>query len=228
MLSALDFSRTRLSLSRPITDYAKVRLLIGRVRRNAAWQVNATLRDKQYLDIGCGPNVHPAFVCLDWQWFPGIDLVWDVTRGLPLPNEHLLGVFTEHMLEHIPIVRAAAVLKEIHRVVKPNGNIRIVVPNLETYVRHYLDGLRMPYDDDDRVRFAPACPVYTPAMSINRIMHEHGHRFIYDFRTLEQLLDSAGFREIREVSFRQGRDKVLAMRDTPFREVESLYVEAVR
>jgi hypothetical protein len=62
-------------------------------------------------------------------------------------------------------------------------------------------------------------------MGVNRIMHSHGHQFIYDFETLRLMLGRVGFEEVSKVSFMRGSDDRLLL-DTPRRAVESLYVEA--
>src|SRR5262245_15606425 len=91
------------------------------------------------LQIGCGPNLAPQFVNLDYHWCPGVDVCWDITRGLPFPSSIFRGIFTEHCLEHISFDQCAAVLNEVRRVLVPSGVLRIVVPDgqhvIETYTR---------------------------------------------------------------------------------------------
>src|SRR5690348_3450498 len=123
MTLALDFSHTRLSLSRPVTSYSKVQHLVGALRRNGRWQINAAVLAKRFLDIGCGPNTNENFVNLDWEWRPGVDVVWDVTRGIPLPSGSLEGIFSEHCLEHLPLELTQGVLAEAHRLLRANGVI---------------------------------------------------------------------------------------------------------
>ena len=63
-------------------------------------------------------------------------------------------------------------------------------------------------------------------ISINRIFR-YGHHFIYDFETMEYMLRTVGFKDIRKEKFGSGRDPML-LRDSKLREVESLYVECIK
>jgi hypothetical protein len=54
----------------------------------------------------------------------------------------------------------------------------------------------------------------------------HGHRWMYDFETLEKCLGEVGFRDIRRKAFQASGHPRLAAMDNPEREYETLYVEA--
>jgi predicted SAM-dependent methyltransferase len=150
-------------------------------------------------------------------------MCWDATRGLPLPDRWLGGVFSEHMIEHIPFEQAQAVLRELKRVMKPGAWLRIVVPGLEAYTEPYEAARR---GGPDEMPVKPAMDGdYTPAMAINEIFYDWGHRFIYDAATLELSLRKAGFTEVERRSFGEGADPRLLI-DTPERRHESIYVEA--
>lgn len=169
----------------------------------------------------------PGYCNLDYDWRPGVDVCWDVTKGLPFPDGHVGGIFTEHMLEHFDHAAACAFLGECYRVMKPKSIIRIVVPDGEIYVDEYVKHRRgessaMPYWEADRTAHA-ATPIY----SINRIFRSHGHQFIWDAEALGAALKAAGFAAIEKMSFGHGRNPVLVL-DAAHRAVESLYVEAAR
>jgi predicted SAM-dependent methyltransferase len=201
--------------------------LVGALIRNRRFHIrNDAIARKEYLDIGCGPRTHNSYINLDYAWRPGIDICWDVTKGLPLPNESVRGVFTEHCLEHLPFMAVDGVLADCWRVLKPGGTIRVIVPDGELYLRRYCGSLAgettssLPYADGDRYQ-----GLYSPMMSVNRIFRSHGHQFIYDFDTLRQLLLKNGFIDVQKEQCGSGRDRELLI-DTEARAVESLYVEA--
>ena len=113
----MNFKNTRLSWRRPIASYSKVRWVIGALARNqAALLDRARISGKEYLDIGCGPNVHDGFTNLDYDWHPKIDMCWDVTKGLPLPDRAVKGIFSEHCFEHLRFEAIGFVLEECQRV----------------------------------------------------------------------------------------------------------------
>lgn len=199
--------------------------LLGHLIRNR----RIFVRHKQpgcYLNLGCGKTPAPGFCNLDYYWHPGIDVCWDVTRGLPFEDGYFGGGFSEHMLEHVDFDRALALLKECRRVLRPGGLLRLVVPDGELYLALYaahLDGqpVQLPYAEDDRASFA----FVTPMVSVNRIFRFHGHRFIWDYETLRLALLHAGFSEVWKSRFGESEDRRLLC-EQERRAVESLYVEA--
>jgi predicted SAM-dependent methyltransferase len=94
-----------------------------------------------YLNVGCGKKYNK-----EWT---NIDMVSDsphVTRcslikGIPFKDNTFDVVYHSQVLEHIPKENAAFFMKECYRVLKPNGVIRVVVPDLENIAREYLKQL---------------------------------------------------------------------------------------
>ena len=220
------------SFRRPLTSYAKVQAWMGRAIRNRPFQLRRPrVRGAAYLDIGCGLNTHAGFINLDYLWHPGVDVCWDIGRGLPFGDGTMQGVFSEHCLEHFPLTAVRPLLREIRRVLAPGGTARIVVPDAELYLRTYvrqIDGdasQSFPFQGQENLD-AP----WSPMLSVNRIFYQDreslfGHRTMYDFRFMAQLLREAGFDHVIRCDFSSGRDPRLLI-DTPDRRVESLYVEA--
>lgn len=221
-----------LSRQRPLTSYAKVQALVGGLIRNRRFQLGRPwVRSGTHLDIGCGLNAHPGLINLDYLWHPGVDVCWDITRGLPFAPASLRGVFSEHCLEHFPLPAVRRLLREIRRVLAPDGTARIIVPDGELYLRTYAAQLAgdhsrtFPYQAEEQAR-----DLWSPMVSVNRIFYQDreslfGHRTIFDFQLLELLLREAGFTRVVRCDFLTGADSTLLV-DTPDRRVESLYVEA--
>jgi len=209
---------------RPLTSYAKVQAFITPLARGKSWAIRKTrIKDKTLLNIGCGPNSKDNFINLNFEWTPGIDICWDITaERIPLASNSMEGIFTEHCLEHITFEQCFENLKEFHRLLKPGGTIRIVVPDAEVYFDLYQarktnKSVQLPYGENEE----------TPVISINRIFRSHEHLFIYDFETMALLLQKAGFHGMKKESFGTGRDSRLLI-DQASRAVESLYVEATK
>lgn len=216
-------------LLRPsIWDYHFARRFYGHLIRNRKFQLRSRrLTSKSYLNAGCGGNPRQGFINLDYGWHPNIDLCWDITKGIPLKKNVLCGIFTEHCLEHISFEEVYRALLDFHRMLRPNGTLRIAVPDGELYLNLYQKS-----QSDPEVQF-PGGPLphtesengITPMIVINRAFRAFGHLFVYDYKTLAFLLDRAGFVDIRRTSFRQGRDETLLV-DYKKRASNSLYVEA--
>jgi predicted SAM-dependent methyltransferase len=221
MKMALDFSSTSIRIDRPLSSYGKVRAFIGWAKRGRVAFAKPPA-DGAYIDVGCGPNMHPNFYGIDYSWRPGLDLCWDITKGLPISSNLASGIFSEHCLEHISFADCLAVTKEFYRIMKFGAALRIVVPDGELYARKYLAGEPLPY-----AAAHEEYGLYSPFMSVNQIFYNHGHRFIYDFATMAKVLEQAGFRQIEKHSFRQGGDPHLLV-DDESRAVESLYVTALK
>ena len=77
---------------------------------------------------------------------------------LPFADGSVAVVYSSHMLEHLGRDEARAFLLECRRILRPGGILRLVVPDLERYVRTYVedgdadelvDGLHMAYSGDD-------------------------------------------------------------------------------
>ena len=214
----------RIRSDRPLASYHRVQLIVGALIRNR--RAFAKLPPKgAYLDIGCGLNVQPGFHSIDYHWSPKLHICWDVTRGLPLPDNWIAGIFTEHMIEHIPIEAVYRLAEEIFRVLQPGAWVRIVVPSLDIYTRTYRQAVDGGKDE------IPARPIingdYTPAMGINSVFYDWQHRFMYDFQTLAVILGKAGFENLAERKYAEGADPKLLI-DTDFRAAESLYVEGMK
>ncbi len=93
---------------------------------------------KSLLNVGCGRTYHPAWVNIDVEPASADVLRFDVSAGLPFPDATFEACYCSHMLEHLRRSEAARVVSEMHRVLRPGGKIRVVVPDLETLAQEYL------------------------------------------------------------------------------------------
>jgi|SRR3989338_5434853 len=79
------------------------------------------------LNLGCGKDVKEGYVNLDNIKLGGVDVVHDLNKfPYPFQDNHFDEIYTNHVLEHLTdLVR---VMKELYRITKNNGVIRIKVP----------------------------------------------------------------------------------------------------
>ncbi|SVE07963.1 uncharacterized protein METZ01_LOCUS460817, partial [marine metagenome] len=85
---------------------------------------NKTARYKRY--IGESYNSADYFV-VELTTLPGVSVVCDITQGLPFKNESVDELICVHVLEHIEDMKG--IMKELHRVLKSGGLLRIWVPH---------------------------------------------------------------------------------------------------
>ncbi|UPU37639.1 methyltransferase domain-containing protein [Geomonas paludis] len=108
------------------------------------------------LNLGCGVRTNPEWVNIDWSLklrlsrlplvrrlvsCPGGVMIHDLRKGIPFADGSVDAVYSSHVLEHLMREHAALFLKEMFRVLKPGGTVRIVVPDLEAAARNYLQAL---------------------------------------------------------------------------------------
>lgn len=70
-----------------------------------------------------------------------IDIPHDLTSGktLPLQDESIVAAYSSHVFEHLKDEHIRLVLREVHRVLKPGGYLRVSCPDMDLYVRAFLE-----------------------------------------------------------------------------------------
>jgi predicted SAM-dependent methyltransferase len=216
---------------------AQVRINLGAGVQNCPGWINYD-RSRAAL-IGKLPVARPLLKAikpnaLDW---PPNTRVRDLTRGIPHPDGSVDAIFSSHMLEHVRPDDAQFILGECHRVLKPGGTLRVIVPDLRVITTAYLDGDR----DHLRANGEPLADAYMrellalgppkggPAERLVRRAlrtEDGGHKWMYDGESLLEHCRRAGFEDARRVGFREGRDRETAQLDTrsPFH----VHVEAFK
>lgn len=206
----------------------RLRQQLGRQRRELAGLKHV------WVNLGAGAAGRDGWVNVDAFPAPGITLTCDCRGSLPLPDGCALGIFTEHFLEHVDYDREVpGLLADCLRILQPGGVIRIIVPDAERYLRAYCsDG----WQELEQLRGLDAShrdpyfqtPLQTKMELVNLLFRQFGeHKFAYDYASLEHALIAAGFTGVQRASFDVSLLAGLAI-DTPSREHESLYVEAVK
>jgi ubiquinone/menaquinone biosynthesis C-methylase UbiE len=206
------------------------------------------------LNIGCGPNGQfEGFINIDnskailLAKFPKIKKLlfklgliskekfehdwtgvrWmDASRRLPFASESVDKIFCSHFLEHIPPNNGENVLKECYRVLKKDGIMRLVVPDLLWYAERYVsETMRIQKDstlpDDRTVHDKFLETVY--GAYLNKKRYGASHCYMYDLPTLVFILKKIGFEKIHKCQYQEGEDKEMPKYDT--RPEDSLHIE---
>jgi predicted SAM-dependent methyltransferase len=156
----------------------------------------------------------------------------DGAESFPFEDETFEWVFAEHFIEHLPLESTVDWLREMRRLLRPGGHIRLSTPNLSRYVEGYLDPSGA-FFAEHRARlegvknFGERGIPDRRAWMVNQIFYMWGHRWIYDFEELRHAATCAGFdpESVRECSYAKGRLEEVSQLDLPGRRDESLYVE---
>lgn len=168
--------------------------------------------NKAQLEIGSGSTQRAGWLTLDMC--KGADIYWDLRYKTPFAESTFDRVYCSHVLEHFAYRDLKKLLSEMHRVLRPNGEFLIAVPDASIYVEAYL-GKR---DTGELMQYKPAIASDKPMDVLNYIFYMDGHhRFMFDFESLVFHCVEAGFVDCSSRSFDPALD--LAARD-----YESLYI----
>jgi SAM-dependent methyltransferase len=82
-----------------------------------------------------------------------VDLVFDIRSGLPLADDALDDAVSVHAVQEVPYPEVVPVLRELRRVLRPGGILRLCLPDLDRDIRAYLQQDRSYFLlPDDEVR----------------------------------------------------------------------------
>lgn len=87
-------------------------------------------RRRVIIDLGCGTRKKPGAIGLDIARVPGVDVVADVMRPLPLKDDSVDEVYASHLIEHVDDV--LAFMGEVWRVCKPGALVYFRFPHAST------------------------------------------------------------------------------------------------
>lgn len=148
------------------------------------------------LHIGAGDHPLPGWENTDVAPCGPAVRYLDATQPFPLPDASIDRIFSEHMIEHVPLAAGQAMLRECHRVLVPGGRIRISMPSLERLFELLWNREREGYIAWACRLFAPGAPVRADVV-INHLVRGFGHQFIWSQESLVSDLQEIGFRHFR-------------------------------
>lgn len=146
------------------------------------------------LHLGCGSRFIPGFVHIDKADFPHIDYNHNI-QHLPMFADNSVDlVYSSHALEYFDRLEAKEVLEEWHRILRPKGILRLAVPDFEALVKTYKT-----YGRVEKI----LGPLYG-RMTIQTPEGEQPiyHKTVYDFVSLKELLEQAGFTNVRRYDWK--------------------------
>jgi len=96
-----------------------------------------------YLNLGCGARIcpDPDWVHVDFASRDRNVIRHDLRKGIPFPDGSFDAAYASHVLEHFCRKDGKRFVEECFRVIRPEGVVRMAVPDLERVCRLYLDAL---------------------------------------------------------------------------------------
>jgi SAM-dependent methyltransferase len=174
------------------------------------------------LNWGCGSAPAPGWINSDRKDGPGIDLSCDIRDGLPLDDDSLDYVVSIHALPELPFADLVPALRELRRVLRVGGVLRLGLPDLDRGYRAYAGGDRDYFlvPDDDASSLG--------GKLVTQLLWYGHSRSLFTADFIEELLRKAGFGQVNHCGFRETRSRFPEMVQLDDRERESLFVEAVK
>jgi predicted SAM-dependent methyltransferase len=150
----------------------------------------------------------------------------DARHPFPFRDERFNWIFAEHFIEHLKPQQALPWLREMRRLLRPGGVMRLSTPDLERYVNGYIQADQSFFQEHAQRLRRIGIQVATPrrAWMMNQIFLRWGHRWIYDFNELCLIGRQAGF-TVQRLGFHESALPELSQLDLPIRNDESIYVE---
>ncbi len=140
------------------------------------------------LHLGCGTKILDGFLNIDIRPLPGVDIISTIDH-LPMFEDNSIDlIYCCHVLEHIPRNELGKILAEWRRILKPNGVLRIAVPNFEAVVEHY--------------KIHADLPKLIGLLYGGQTYKENFHYNIWDFNTLKGVFENAGFHSVVRYDWR--------------------------
>lgn len=143
------------------------------------------------LHLGCGETYIPGFFHVDVLDAKHIDLQADISNLSMFSCNSIETIYASHVLEHFGRHDYLGVLAEWFRVLKPNGTLRIAVPDFEACVKLYLSDSEITLSD-----------ILGLVCGGQRDSYDF-HKMIFDQSSLVAALEQVGFSSVSRWDWRK-------------------------
>jgi len=139
----------------------------------------------------------------------------NIKKRLPFEDKSVDFIYCSHVIEHFERWEAIKILRECRRILKKDGIMRIIVPDLAWAVKNYKSAKSFNnhffgYEKDKVYRFS---------------MFIRGHQWMYDKEEMNILLKEVGLKNIKFLSYQKGQCKDIKKLDLAQYKGNSLFVE---
>ena len=140
------------------------------------------------LHIGCGKKHIPGYTHVDVIDYEHVDFVCDARNLKMIEDGAASEIYACHILEHVERSEVVDVLREWNRVLRPNGVIRIAVPDFEAVVEEYRENRDL------------MC--FQGLLFGGQTYDYNFHHVAFDFEMLKTFLEDAGFSSVVKYDWR--------------------------
>lgn len=122
----------------------------------------------------------------------------DATQTWPIEDGALSHVYSDNVVEHLPLEAGRVMFAEAYRCLRPGGVIRMVTPDLGAHVERYLAGNAPRGDAEAAIYEEVGLTVEHPLDWVRIPIASFGHHegYVYDFAALSAELERAGFSSV--------------------------------
>lgn len=131
------------------------------------------------------PNKKGAFV-----------MKYDLRNGIPTEDDTIKNLYHSHFLEHLTKSDGINFLQNCFRVLKPNGIMRLAIPDFKLWCYHYTNN-NIEFFNWYSANFCKKKSNLTHMEIFNQLLY-HDHRCMYDFEMLHKILSNIGFTNITQ------------------------------
>lgn len=213
------------------------------------------------LNLGCGSIRPVGWVNVDCSWnalaqkIPGVGPTFakyvlktqkydsdnftymNLNRKWPYADGAIEVVYASHFFEHLSISKAKLLLQEAFRCLKPEGVIRLIVPDLYQVAKNYVEaieaGERKASETLLYVMNLHQEGAYPAGDGFRHIIgslqrYPHQHKYMYDRFSLGDMLQAHGFRDVVSSSYGASHYLDGAVKDVEYSPegIASIYLEA--
>lgn len=162
----------------------------------------------------------PGWINADLRPWPGVDVVGDIREGLALRSDSLDRIVSTHALQELPYRDLLPALRELHRLLRPGGVLRLGLPDFDRAIEAYRcrDRAYFLVPDEEAASLGGKLVAHVMWCGATRTP------LTPDFG--EELLVRAGFRAVHRCAYRQTASpcpEITALDDRP---LESFFLEA--
>ncbi|MDX6634551.1 MAG: hypothetical protein QOF06_754 [Solirubrobacterales bacterium] len=172
------------------------------------------------LNWGCGLYPEPGWINSDHKEGDGIDICCDIREGLPLEDGSIEYAVSIHALPELSLPEQVPALRELRRVLREGGVLRLGLPDLDRGIHAYKagDSAYFLVSDEEAVSLGAKFVTH---------MLWHGYtRTLFTADLIEELLRRSGFADVRPCAYRESASGIADIVALDNRPRESLFVEA--